>query len=530
MRKPLLPLAVALISAVPTLAFGIDIPHATEPTNLAATSFQANWDAVEGASSYKINLLTESQRSTTVSNDINVTIDGTTRYYTDKVNGFVKDVILTGTMVNSDGASSAYDTNDFFVALYDAAGNLILKGNTLVWVFNEGYSLHLKDAFSAIPHDFSYAEVYTGTGYKGDVQLTHVEIIYNEPDLAAVDVTETATSHTFEGLDPDKIYFYNVKSVDAAGQSEAGNLVMADYYPAPEALAATNVLPTSFEANWSASPKAISYKVNAYDVVTMADDCDYTLLADNFDKAQEGTRDNPVDIADNEINNYTSLPGWEVTKGVVANGMIGTNGGFFVMPKLNLAGNDGNFNVTVKLYGTPGDQIAFQPSTYVSYATYFTHKTAKIPESGYLEETWTQDKGSEELAMSINSKSAKLFFIDEISVSQPLTAGSVVKTLVANKEVEAPATSVVFDNLQLGHEYAYEVQGFRYNYYGYEDFTAPSQLVTVSLATAIPSVENEADAEAEYYDLQGKRIDAARAIHGIYIRRCGTKVEKIVAQ
>lgn len=46
--------------------------------------------------------------------------------------------------------------------------------------------------------------------------------------------------------------------------------------------------------------------------------------------------------------------------------------------------------------------------------------------------------------------------------------------------------------------------------------------------TGIEEVSEEASAETEYYDMQGRRLAGAPS-QGLYIRRCGSRIEKILA-
>lgn len=74
--------------------------------------------------------------------------------------------------------------------------------------------------------------------------------------------------------------------------------------------------------------------------------------------------------------------------------------------------------------------------------------------------------------------------------------------------------------------------GFQYNFQYRSGGTVISKPFTVKLEEPVPSgiedveIDNSADAPVEFYNLQGVRVDNPAA--GLYIRRQGTKVEKVV--
>jgi FG-GAP-like repeat/Secretion system C-terminal sorting domain/Fibronectin type III domain len=102
------------------------------------------------------------------------------------------------------------------------------------------------------------------TGYKLDVAtdstFTTIVTGYNSKDVGNV------TSANVSGLTSGTIYYYRLRAYDAGGTSIVySNVIKAITLGvpiAPVATAATNVVQTSFTANWNSSPNTTSYKLD----------------------------------------------------------------------------------------------------------------------------------------------------------------------------------------------------------------------------------------------------------------------------
>ena len=122
--------------------------------------------------------------------------------------------------------------------------------------------------------------------------------------------------------------------------------------PTVTALAATNVTPTGFTANWTAVTGATGYLLNVYKKSTSTGTTPKTVLSENFDKFSTGTYSTPGNEVTTTLDTYTQTTGWTGSKVYPANGTvkIGTSSvlGYLTTPSIDLSANNGSFNVSLK--------------------------------------------------------------------------------------------------------------------------------------------------------------------------------------
>lgn len=115
-------------------------------------------------------------------------------------------------------------------------------------------------SFTANWNSVSSAETY----------LLYVESIKNGQTTLVVDGLEVPPASwgmpykKVTDLDPDAFHTYYVKAKAGNSVSEASNKVDVVYMPIVEPTAASAITANGFTANWKATPKANSYKVNIY--------------------------------------------------------------------------------------------------------------------------------------------------------------------------------------------------------------------------------------------------------------------------
>ena len=133
--------------------------------------------------------------------------------------------------------------------------------------------------------------------------------------------------------------------------------------------------------------------------------------------------------------------------------------------------------------------------------------------------------GSESMTLSIESKGMKPYFLDEITVSQQLTGGTLLRTLLSTVRVEGgESASTTFSHLSSGSTYAYGVRGIRTEFYGYEEETDCSPLQMVTLPDGIAGIAVRPVGKTMFWhSISGQRLNHPRQ-GGLYISPDGQKI------
>jgi len=195
-------------------------PVATAETNVTTTSFTANWNSVNGATSY------------------NLFVDGTSVY--------------TGTSTSTNITSLAVgSSHTYYVQAVNISG-ASANSNTINLTLNPAIpSAPVADARNITNSSFvaHWEPVAGATNYK----------------LFVDDVEEysgTFTSISKVGLTAGSTHTYYVQASNITGTSPNSNLVTLTLIsPAPVAIGATDVTQTSFTANWNSVTSATSYQL-----------------------------------------------------------------------------------------------------------------------------------------------------------------------------------------------------------------------------------------------------------------------------
>ena len=265
----------------------------------------------------------------------------------------------------------------------------------------------------------------------------------------------------------------------------------------PKALPATNITTKGFTSNWEPVDNAEAYCVFVYTKSTVPADGEYNLVEEGFDGVDFGSLVNPVwhEEPYEVLDAYTNLPNWSVYG--YASFVGGMVGGVVYSPYIDLRANNGNYNVTVTVYATQGDEIRIESNGKDGK----TIKTFTCENSGLSTATVPFENGVKDTFFSIVNMTATEIapaYVDNVVVSQNLKKGDTVWTMVAlNEAVEAPKTSATFASLPFAPqatEVYYDLYATAIDYNTpngslpytsyYSDF---SDMVTVDLAAGTSS-------------------------------------------
>jgi hypothetical protein len=238
-------------------------PEAVAATAITISGFTANWNAVGGATSYRLD----------VSSDNFITfVSG----YDDKT------VSTTSSPVTGLALNTGYK---YRVRAVNANGTS-LNSNIIDVTTLDGVAAPVANPATAITagtFTASWTAVSGATGYQLDVSsnnfASYVPGFFNK----AVAGTNTVVT----GLAPVTAYQYRVRAVDANGPSEDSNVISVTTLaiPVPAAVSATAITSTSFTANWNASTGAIGYRLD------VSADNFATMVTGYSDKSVGGTSD-----------------------------------------------------------------------------------------------------------------------------------------------------------------------------------------------------------------------------------------------
>jgi predicted phage tail protein len=223
-------------------------PVATAGTSVTQSGFQANWNASSGASSYRLDVSTNSSFTSYVTGYQDLTVSGisqavsglsaSTAYYYR-----VRAVNAAGTSGNSNTitVTTSAPSTPPAAPVATAATNIFGTSFQANWNASSGATSYRLD----VSTDEGFATFVTG--YQ--------------------DLTVSGTSQVVSGLTASTSYFYRVRAVNAYGTSGNSNIITLDTTvptppAAPVATAGTSVTSTGFQANWNASSGATSYRLD----------------------------------------------------------------------------------------------------------------------------------------------------------------------------------------------------------------------------------------------------------------------------
>ncbi len=420
-----------LLIAAGLLAFATSAVAVDAPTGLVYSGYNGSeatfeWEATNGASSYLLNAWAFGLQNTeSVTRDEVVNHDNPV-YTTPIVDGQIDDVVIYYTVRGTEGVAPE-STVRIIISSHDSSGEILGGMEAATWLGSMGtlQQLSLKEAFAGfiLEHTAYYrirADYSDNPDAAGELVITKTETTYRKNEYAAKDKPVSGTSCFVDGLDPSKDYYATVKAVATDGVSAPSQIITLADFQTTSLIGATDLTSNSYTANWEVNPKATSYTVRNYEVVTGEDNP--AVMLEDGSKCESGTFDTPVEVE--SLDNYTLTPGWQAATALVATGMFGCAdgyragarpiGGYLQAPSVNLSANDGKYSVALSLQGTPGDEI----SVYAGQWSAETVHVCVIPESGIVSEEFSMTDGSASAVLRFESKNLKKFFIRSLAVTQ----------------------------------------------------------------------------------------------------------------
>lgn len=606
-------LACAMVACLTGMANAQEGPMAVSHSDYTGDSFVANWSATDPAQKCLLSVFEKGERQT-VSEDfskINQTggkIDQTNPNYPagwvvsvsdagtadmgsdgtknrllldatgdfiltrNIISGNVDDFVISANLTNAEGAT-AETSSILLIKLYDHMGQALYYGQIYTIYFASAESLNLKEAFGGfLPSNLGFVEVSItkdGTQNVGDLLIKSLSYTCDKPKYVIEAEPVEGTSRKVENLDPEKAYWYYVQGESGGVKSAIWQIEKVDGFLKPTVAEATDITPTSYTANWQRLPKAVGYTVQNYLFETATESGVKDVLAENFDKCTEGTVDEPVAVSDPD--QYTDVSGWSGRNIIIAGGMLGANNGAFPRnmsylrsPEMNLAANQGKYKIHIKAHGTAGDLLSVYRVDYMIDTNgdgipdaLNIHKST-FDQNGVIDETWEMNDGAEAVTLSFEENKMKKFFIDEISITQEIEAGTVTKYAKEKVEINDPqTTSYTFTGLEENGQYGFEVTGVRYGDYNSTEMSEPSEIKMVELTSTgigsevangmtvtfngnTVSIALDSNAPVTLYTADGKAVmsvagkaginNITMPARGMYILKAGGKTFKVVAR
>lgn len=358
----------------------------------------------------------------------------------------------------------------------------------------------------------------------------------------------TATSYKVENLDPDKKYYYVVRASNGVGVSNDSNEIEVVIYISSIDAPVISVESTdgNFTLNWEPVENAEHYEVDIYTNETLTEAGLSDVLSEDFSLVNEGTMSSlSFDVYN--LDKWTQTPGWDglTTNMALSAGMLvldkyGTDR-YLATPVLDLSADNGNVTVTVNMAESFFGKFYEGAKVNVALVTYnsgdedytvISSEEVTIDATEFKEYTVNLTGGTSACRIKITSDDANenRIFLDDVTVSQMLPAGAVQRRLYSQTRCDETTFSGSVEP-QENVTYSATVTAIgRTVMLGEiaEIYSSPSNEVAFGALSGVENVAVEAgnDTTAEYFDLNGRRV--ANPSAGIYIRRQGSTVTKVI--
>jgi hypothetical protein len=226
-----------------------DQPTLIATTNISATAFNASWNAVTGAESYRIDVATDAAFTNLLTNYNNATVNGTS-VNIQSLNAGTMYFLRVRTMNSSGPSVNSTPVSLITLPVPPAAA--------------DGIDINV-DRFTA-----SWNAVVGADHYLLDVS-TSPDFSNLLPEYNGLVLNGTAAM--VGSLQAGAFYYYRVRASNASGSSPVSNTVtVKTILPAPFTEVPLSILSTSFTARWDAASGATAYRI---DVSTNASFLDF---------------------------------------------------------------------------------------------------------------------------------------------------------------------------------------------------------------------------------------------------------------
>ena len=421
----------------------------------------------------------------------------------------------------------------------------------------------------------NWSEVEGATAYLLDVFCFE----NNEPQYFFENEEVAGTSYAVTGLDSSKLYYYTVQATDGTLTSEESSMVVVKEASAsigtPVALEVTEVTANGFRANWTSVDDAAYYALSTASYYTVPESGEFVMEDEDFSGITEGTVDNPV-YNDMQclLDGYTQYPNWEALTTIMVEGMVGLKNYAMIMgaystlytPVYAVTGNTADGKIRL--------EVTVHKDAYCSSATEFgvcIVDNAAGSQSDWQLRRFTSDTETFEftfdscddyyIAMSFGDEnnsdygSTGTVYVDDVRITQDISAGSVVTRLYRNDVAYNNTCYVPTAGKRDGERFSYAVMAVTN---GEEEmlYSEMSNEMFVDGQGAVADVEpadgvyvygtdggmvvRSADGcRADVYDLAGRFVagfDVAAGesrfglAAGIYFVKVGDSVRKVVVR
>ncbi|HTF16615.1 MAG TPA: DUF6443 domain-containing protein, partial [Chryseolinea sp.] len=211
-------------------------PVISATSAITASSFTANWNAVLGATDYRLDVATDPSITQYHPNYINAFISGPSANVTS---------LLPGTIyyfqVRSANSSGSSGINSTPTAVQTLPASPVATAATTVTT----------SSFTA-----NWLSVVSATGY-------YIDICAVSDFSSNVNTQYTTNTSYFDTVNPGTNYYYRVRAANASGQSANSNTISLISLPVAPVFSATSSITTSsLTLNWAAVTGAASYRLD----------------------------------------------------------------------------------------------------------------------------------------------------------------------------------------------------------------------------------------------------------------------------